>query len=194
MQTKLLAGWSLYHKVTYGFVFLLVALIVVKGVTAIEGGAYKVEKTRHIEAPADVVWHWITDPELRTRWEAHIVDTIRQKGDPAIPGSTRRLFWRDQGKRWNGLERTSDLIPGERYQSYEESDQDTRSRMIELAEDPGACVTTVRFVEIIRHETYQFRFFSFFRQQRAADRLAVSLDALQRWMTEIDACGGKGPA
>ncbi len=187
MLREPLSEWNLYHKCVLALLVAIVLSAIVKAVTAIEGGAYDVRASVMVAAPAEALWPWIIMPENRVRWEAELIDTGALQRTADQVESTRLLFWRTRGERWNALEITTEIAPGLLYRTYQESDRDTRSTVIRL-EPQGACATQITLSNTIRHTAYRDRFWSFLNSARAEERLDASARALERWAGQLGGC------
>jgi len=183
----MLDGYNLYHKSVVFFFWALAALALLRAVLVISGGAYELEKTSVISADAETLWLWVSDNKNRARWVAGVTDLTRLKGNLHQAGSTRMVFWRQRGKRWNAVEATVEAVPGRRFVSHQQADKDERNFAVELM-PLGPCTTRVQLTEIIRPAAYADRYWSFFYWGEQAERLKVSLQALEKWMKREFVC------
>jgi len=189
----MLEGWNWYHKSAVFTLWGVGALMMARAIICIDGGTYEVKTTHTVAAPAAAVWPWVTSMKDRPRWLAGVVDITPLTGEPATPGSTRMMFWRERYHRWTAIEQTSeDVVPERRYRTIQQSDADTRIHQVDL-QPAGDCRTEITLTEQIRPSRYTDRLWAFLFAGEAEDRLKVSAEALDRWLKDTGAgCGATG--
>ncbi|RMB02672.1 SRPBCC family protein [Eilatimonas milleporae] len=175
------ADWNLYHKSVVAVLAAFFVAVLLRAVTAVDGGDVYHESARVFEATPEMMWPWVTTTQDRVRWQAGIVDISRLTGAPAEPASTRLLFWREDGRRWSAVERTEQVVRTRVFEVIQQSDRDDRRMRIELVPE-GPCRTRVIMMEWIRATAYRDRFWAFLYTDARQGRLETSLDALGRWI------------
>ncbi len=183
------SDWSLYHKLVLAFVAALGVGIVIRAILVIDT-AFEVTYQRDVNASAETVWSWVSGDTNRDKWQAELMDLVELTGPSTEPGATRLVFWKRGLRRWQAVERTRDIIPGRVLSLYQSSDQDTRWVSISL-QVIDTCTTTVTIEEIIEPSEYLKRFWFFNQRPLHNQRMAASLDALERWTSREDtSCSG----
>lgn len=176
--------WNLYHK---SIVILLAAMafgVIVRAIVVYDT-AFEIVDQRIINASADTVWTLVSDDESRDKWQAELIDMVELTGPTNEPSSTRLIFWKQDLKRWQAVERTQNLLTGRVLKLLQTSDQDTRWVSFTL-DVIGPCQTMLNIEEIIEPSAYKDRFWFFGQRTNHEKRLSASLDAMERWATAED--------
>lgn len=181
-------GWNLYHKsVAYGLMIVGV-LMVAWGAAVIGGGAVEVRVIRTLPASAESIWPWLTEDDMRAKWEVYVHDFSRLQGDADAPGSTRFLLIRDaEGRSDTALEQTLSAFPGREIHFLRGSEVFEGNLSFSLT-PKGACAVELEVREVWRSEAYMERFWSFSKAGARKKRLEQSLDSLTYWLNRTVAC------
>ncbi len=174
--------WGLYHKAVAAFVVSLIIGVIYRALIVIDG-AFEITDERLIHAPAEQVWEFVIDNKNRVRWQGELIEVA---GFSIEEGDTRMLSWQRVYDRWRSWETTTDLIPFRVFKTHQEADEEERWFSVDLA-PKGKCSTLVKLRELIRPKAYNDRFWFFRVSDVHQKRLAVSLEALDRWTAGRDA-------
>lgn len=178
------SDWNLYHKTVAALMTAFAFGIVLRGILVIDT-AFEVKDDRTISASSAAIWHLMSVDTERDKWQAELLDVAALTGPSSETGATRLLFWKRGLKRWQAVERTREVLQ-QRVLSFEQSsDQDSRWVTMNLDEE-DVCRTRLSITEIIEPAEYLDRFWFFFRRTAHEDRLAASLDAMERWAKVSD--------
>ncbi len=178
------SDWSLYHKAVAAFVAALAFGVILRALLVIDT-AFEVSADQTLTASADTVWHLMSSDDERDKWQAELMDLVELTGPTAEAGATRLLFWKRGARRWQSVERTRDVLTGRVLGFLQSSDEDTRWVTLSL-DVTGDCQTTLQIEEIIKPAGYLDRFWFFNQRTNHENRLAASLDAIERWATIQD--------
>lgn len=172
--------WNLLHKATIAVIAAFFISVLFRAVLVIDAG-FEMEEEIILPYDTTTIWPWVYSMERRSDWQGELVDLVKYTGDAAKTNSTRLLYWKRGYRRWQAVEQTTEVVQERLYATIQESDIDQRWFRVELT-PTGPCETKVRLYEIIRPKDYEARFWFFTRRGEAADRLAISLGALDRWL------------
>ena len=175
--------WNLLHKSVVAFIAAVAISLSFRAFIVIDA-AFQTEQEIILPYDSAVIWPWVTDNQNRARWQAELIDLQRLMGVADTPGSTRLLFWKKRYKRWQAVEQTSEVVQERLFATLQESDGDQRWFRVELT-PLGQCQTRVVIRETIRPLAYTDRFWFFRYSGDHADRLKVSLAALDRWLGKV---------
>ncbi len=176
--------WNLLHKSVVAFLFAVFVSLVVHAIRVYDA-AFDLQEEMVIQSNTADLWPWMITNENRARWQAGLIDLSHLTGKIEEAGSTRLLFWRHRGKRWQALEQTNEVVIERLFTSIQESDIDQRWFRLELTPE-GPCRTKVRINEVIHPLFYKERFWFFLEHDDHQKRLTTSLKALNRWMVSMD--------
>lgn len=174
--------WNLYHK-TVVLVLAGATLWGAAWAVIVIDGAFEFEYEKTLPYSAETIWPWVVGDENRPRWTTELIDIGELTGEPGEQDTTRLLFWRQGYKRWQAVERVTDVVAGRVINYAQESDLDQRWYRVELV-PASACETRVILKETIMPLEYAKRFWFFRETDVAEQRLATSANALGRWVSE----------
>ncbi len=176
--------WNIYHKCVAAFVAAIAFGVVLRAVLVIDT-AFEVSDRRVIAASAETIWSLMSTDEERDKWQAEMIDLVELTGPTTEAGATRLLFWQRGLRRWQSVERTRDMLSGRVLGMIQSSDIDTRWVTMTL-DVLDTCRTELMIEEIIEPADYLDRFWFFSQRAIHENRLASSLDAMERWVSIED--------
>lgn len=180
--------WNIYHKCVAAFVAAMAFGVVLRAVLVIDT-AFEVNDRRVFAASAETIWALMSTDEERDKWQAEMIDLVELTGPTTEAGATRLLFWKRGLRRWQSVERTRDMLTGRVLGMVQSSDNDTRWVTMTL-DVLDTCQTELVIEEIIEPANYLDRFWFFSQRTIHENRLASSLDAMERWVSiEDPVCG-----
>jgi hypothetical protein len=171
--------WNLYHKIVAAGIAAMVFWTVLRALFVIDT-AFEVQDERVLNAEPAAIWPFVVENQLRDNWTAELV---RVQGVSVEVGRNRFLYWKRRYQEWRSYEVTSALVHERVFHTVQSSDEDERWWEVEL-EPVGPCQTRVKLRELIRPIAYEDRFWFFRVQDERQQRLAISLDALNRQLKE----------
>ena len=185
----LMRGWNLYHKAAMTLVVAFFFGLFLRALFSINAGGIATETEIIIPVAALDLWPVLTDNENRSRWEAHVIDLVRLRGEADEENSTRYVFWRSpRMKRWQSLEATLEAIPGRRF--YLQRESDLNARWLDITLEPvSECSTRVHVREVFRPLNFGPRYWAFLRKGELKKRLENSAESLSYWAKRLAPCG-----
>lgn len=176
--------WNLYHKSIVVAIGTAIVWIIAWAIIVYDN-AFEFTHEETLPYSPAAIWPVIVADENRPRWAAELVDIGRLSGVAGEQDTTRLLFWRQDFKRWQAVERISSVLPERLLKSVQEADKDHRWVTIELVPE-GNCQTKVILTEVILPLDYNDRFWFFRKTEQHEKRLATSHRALKRWVEDLN--------
>lgn len=110
-----------------------------------------------------------------------MIDIGELTGEAGEADTTRLLFWRRKFKRWQAVERVTNVLPQRLISYLQESDIDQRWFTVELV-PVTECETRIIMKEVIFPLEYAKRFWFFRETEAAENRLTAAQRALGGWV------------